>query len=426
MLETLEFPLIPVLAQMEITGVKFDKVVLNEVSEILKEKLEKVEDELFDLAGERINLKSAKQVSQLLSKIIDPVTAKKTKTGQVSTSESILIDLAPGNRIAELLLRVRKLGKIISTYTESLPQYINKKTGRIHPDFKQTTTATGRLSCADPNLQNLPIIYEEGREVRRTLVPESNRLVIVAADYSQIELRLLAALSKDSTLIFAFKNNKDIHNITAAKVFGIKETEVTKDLRAKAKMVNYGIPYGLSAFGLSQNLKIKMAEASQIIENYFSEFDSIKNYTKEHLNYAREKEYTETLLGRRRYIRDINSKNGTVRKNAERIAINAPLQGLAADIIKLAMIKIDKAFRMEKLKSKMILQVHDELVFEVYKPELEKAISIIKKYMEKPIDLGIPLEVNIGVGENWLDLKKTALKERKKSSKKKRLKKLNS
>jgi DNA polymerase I len=417
LLKNIEFPLIPVLAQMELTGVKFDKFVLKEVSKKLKEESDALEQQIFKEIGTEINLRSSVQVSELLSKMLDPKKARKTVTGRVSTSEATLSEMAPHNLFARLLLRYRKLEKIISTYADSLPDCINRKTGRIHPSYNQTVTATGRLSCTNPNLQNLPIKSEEGREIRRALVPTSDEFIIVAADYSQIELRILAALSKDNTLTEAFKKGKDIHSVTASRLFDVEESGITKEMRAKSKMVNYGIAYGLSAFGLSQNLKISQAEAKEIIENYFLEFPGIRAYIDDSIESAKTNGYTETFLGRRRYLSHINSGNATVRKAEERIAINAPIQGLSADIIKLAMVKLQDFIRTEKLESKMILQVHDELVFEVYKPELNIMLKAIKRIMENPIDLGIPLEVNIGLGNNWMELEPVRLEKSKSNTK---------
>lgn len=400
----LELPLIDVLAQMEENGITIDTKALAEISRIFNKKIGEIEEKIYSLAGEKINLKSSKQTGDLFSRLMPEVSIKKTKTGQISTAEASLEALAGEYEIAGHMLTFRKLTKLVSTYTESLPTYINAETGRVHADFRQTSTATGRLSCINPNLQNLPIRTEEGREVRKAVVPSEKDYIILSADYSQIELRLLAALSNDPALTEAFATNKDIHTITAARVFHVAEDQVTDDMRSKAKMVNYGIAYGISAFGLSQRLKIKMAEAKEIIDHYFGGFPSIKSYIDSTIEKARELGYTETLTGRKRPLPDITSRNGTVRKMAERIAINAPLQGLAADIIKVAMIEIQKYINENRLKTKMILQVHDELVFEVYQPELEEIKTIVREKMETAIPLPVPIEVNLGIGENWLDL----------------------
>ncbi|HEY8402864.1 MAG TPA: DNA polymerase I, partial [Cytophagaceae bacterium] len=400
----LELPLAFVLAEMEIAGIRFDEEALREISDLLKVRINKLERKIYELAGVEFNIKSPKQTAEIFVKMLKGDAAKKTKTGQLSTSESVLQDLAKEYEIAEHLLTYRKLSKVVSTYADSLPKYIHSKTGRIHADFNQAVTATGRLSCSNPNLQNLPILTEEGREVRKAVVPEDDRYMILAADYSQIELRLLAALSQDEALTEAFRGNLDIHSITAAKVFNVTEAEVTEDMRSKAKMVNYGIAYGISPYGLSQNLKIKQAEAKEIIDQYFLNFPSIKRFIDKQIEFARKNNYTTTLTGRRRLLTDINSRNGTVRKMAERIAINAPIQGLAADMIKIAMVNIRNIFKEKGLKTKMILQVHDELVFEVFKEELDTVARIVKEEMENAVNLGVPIEVNIGVGNNWLEL----------------------
>jgi DNA polymerase-1 len=401
--EEIDLPLTEVLEAIEKAGIKINSRELQRISELYKPEIGRVEKVIYEEAGIEFNVRSTKQTAEVLGQIMDK-TGKKTKTGQLSTSEEALSGYAESYQIAEYLLRYRKLSKLVSTYTESLPKYINKMTGRIHAEFLQVSTATGRLSCINPNLQNIPIRSQEGKEVRRAVIPENDDYLILSADYSQIELRILASLTGDEGLVAAFANNTDVHTVTAARVFSVNENEVTDDMRSKAKMVNYGIAYGLSAFGLSRNLKIKMAEAKEIIENYFSEFPSIRNFIDSSVSSAREKGYAETLTGRRRYIADINSGNGTERRAAERIAINAPVQGLAADMIKVSMINIYRVLKERKLKTKMIIQVHDELVFEVFKPELEEVKKIVRENMESAISLKVPVEINIGVGENWLEL----------------------
>lgn len=400
----IDLPLVNVIARMELNGIRIDREALNEISLLFKEEIGRVEQRIFEIAGYQFNLNSSRQTADLLSGILKNGSVRKTKTGQFSTSEATLNEYAGKYEIARQLLRFRKLSKLVSTYTESLPAFIDPDTGRVHAGFLQVNTATGRLSCTNPNLQNLPIRSEEGREVRRAVIPENDEYLILSADYSQIELRLLAGLSKDEGLREAFLNQEDVHTATAAKVFNIPEQEVTDEMRSKAKMVNYGIAYGISPFGLSQRLKISMSEAKEIIQQYFLKFPGIKHFIDTTILKARECGYTETLTGRRRYIEDINSGNGTERRAAERIAINAPIQGLAADLIKLSMIRIEDAFQQRKLRSRMIMQVHDELVFEVYQPELKEAAALVKEIMESSIDAGVPLEVNLGVGENWLDL----------------------
>lgn len=400
----IDLPVSRVIGRMELNGIKIDTDALKDITVLFQNEISEVEQQIFNLAGEKLNLKSSKQTAEMFSRILKDTPFKKTKTGQLSTSEASLLDYAGEYEVAQHLLRYRRLSKLVSTYTESLPTYINAKTKRIHADFLQTSTATGRLSCNNPNLQNLPIQSEEGKEVRRAVIPDNNEYVILAADYSQIELRLLACLSKDKGLTEAFLNHEDIHTTTAAKVFNVSMAEVTDAMRSKAKMVNYGIAYGISAFGLSQRLKISMSEAKQIIEQYFIKFPGIKHFIEETIQFARDNGYTKTLTGRRRYIDDINSKNGTERRAAERIAINAPIQGLAADIIKISMIDIDKEFRKRNFKTKLIMQVHDELVFEVFKEELDEVRKIVKDNMEHALKMDVPLEVNIAVGKNWLEM----------------------
>jgi len=400
----IDLPLSFVLAKMELNGIRIDQKALDESSQLFQREIETLQNKIYDIAGEPFNINSPKQVSEVLTKIVKNTSMKKTKTGQLSTSEATLMEFAGEYEIAELLLRYRRLNKIVTTYTDSLPKFIDSKTGRIHADFQQVSTATGRLSCLSPNLQNLPIRTEEGREIRKAIIPGDQDSMILAADYSQIELRLFAGLSKDETLCQAFADKLDVHTITAAKVFNVKESEVTEEMRSKSKMVNYGIAYGISPFGLSQRLKIPMSEAKEIIKQYFEKFPGIKTYIENSLASARDLGYTKTITNRRRFIDEINSRNGTERRAAERMAINAPIQGLAADLIKLSMIEIDSYLKSSNMKSKMIMQIHDELVFEAPKSELEQLGQLVRQKMEHAISFPIPLEVNIGVGKNWLDL----------------------
>jgi DNA polymerase-1 len=400
----IDLPLSSVLARVELNGIRIDKNALADISQLFQKEMEGIQNKIYDIAGHPFNINSSKQVSEVLTSIVKDPSMKKTKTGQLSTSEATLMEFAAQYEIAELLLRYRRLNKIVTTYTDSLPKFINSKTERIHADFQQVTTSTGRLSCLNPNLQNLPIRTEEGREIRKAIIPHDPDSMILAADYSQIELRLFAGLSKDETLCQAFADQLDVHTITASKVFNVNESEVTEEMRSKSKMVNYGIAYGISPFGLSQRLKISMAEAKEIIKQYFEKFPGIKTYIENSLKSARELGYTCTITNRRRYIDDINSRNGTERRAAERMAINAPIQGLAADLIKLSMIEIDSYLKSSNMKSKMIMQVHDELVFEAPKSELIELGKMVREKMEHAIDFPVPLEVNIGVGKNWLDL----------------------
>lgn len=403
-LENVEAPLITVLADMEREGVRIDKEMLAKYSTELETDIARLEKEIYEVAGVEFNIASPKQLGEVLfdKLALDP-KAKKTKTGQYKTDEEVLNNLAREHEIAQKIIDFRQLQKLKSTYVDSLPLLINKNTGRVHTSFNQAVAATGRLSSTDPNLQNIPIRTDRGREVRKAFIPRDEEHVLLSADYSQIELRIVAAISEDTGMIEDFKKGLDIHTATAAKVFGVALDEVDRDMRRKAKMVNFGIIYGISAFGLSQRLEIPRKEAAEIIESYFKQYPNIKMYMNDTIEFAKDKGYVETLLGRRRYLRDINSANHTVRSFAERNAINAPIQGSAADMIKLAMIKIHKEMQEKDLKSKMILQVHDELLFDVYKPELEDIKPLIKKEMMGAMDLAVPLEVEMGVGRNWLE-----------------------
>jgi DNA polymerase I len=399
-----ETPLIQVLADVECAGVKIDTEALKEFSKELEVDIREVEKLIYEEAGAQFNIASPKQLGDILfDKLkIDP-KAKKTKTGQYATGEEVLSKLAADHKIANQILEYRELQKLKSTYVDSLPLLISPTDGRIHTCYNQAVAATGRLSSTNPNLQNIPIRTDRGREIRKAFVPRDSNHLILSADYSQIELRIIAAFSKEQNMIESFKKGIDIHTTTASKVFKVGLGEVTADMRRKAKMVNFGIIYGISAFGLSQRLSIPRKEAAEIIEAYNIEFPALKKYMDEIINIAREQEYVETILGRRRYLRDINSRNITIRGYAERNAINAPIQGSAADMIKVAMINIHGWMKKEKLKSKMIMQVHDELVFDVLKSEVEIIKPAISECMKNAIPMEVPMEIGIGVGTNWLE-----------------------
>lgn len=399
----IEMPLMPVLADMEYTGVLIDVESLKQYSLSLQERIIAKEKEIFSLAGYEFNISSPRQVGELIYDKLQIVeTARKTKTGQNSTSEEVLVSLKGKHPIINLILKHRGLKKLLSTYVDALPEIINKKTGRIHTSYNQTVAATGRLSSSNPNLQNIPIRDEDGKEIRKAFIPDAG-CTFLSADYSQIELRLMAHLSDDENLIESFNAGDDIHTATASKIFKVDMNSVDKDMRRKAKTANFGIIYGISAFGLSERLDIPRSEAKQLIDDYFITYPKIKEYTDSVVQSAREKGYVETLFGRRRYLNDINSRNSVVRGYAERNAVNAPIQGTAADIIKIAMINIFRRFKEEKIKSKMILQVHDELNFTVYNEELEKVKSIVKNEMESAVKLKVPLIAECGVGVNWLE-----------------------
>ncbi|MCF8370435.1 MAG: DNA polymerase I [Bacteroidales bacterium] len=402
--EEIEMPLVPVLADMEKTGVKLNGEALKLFAEDLTQTIFATEKEIIKMAGQDFNVSSPKQLGEVLfdrMKLDDK--AKKTKTGQYSTNEETLARIQDKHPIIARILEYRGQKKLLSTYVEALPLLINKKTGKIHTSYNQAVAATGRLSSVNPNLQNIPIREEQGREIRRAFIPSDENHTFFSADYSQIELRLMAHLSEDPNLLEAFQNNEDIHTATAAKINKIPIAEVTRDMRSKAKTANFGIIYGISAFGLSQRLNISRSEGKDLIDGYFESYPKVKEYMDESIRIAREKGYVETLLGRRRQLADINSRNAVVRGMAERNAINAPIQGSAADIIKLAMINIYHRFNEEKLQSKMILQVHDELNFDVYKPELEKVREIVIHEMQNAVSLKVPLIVDYGMGENWLE-----------------------
>jgi DNA polymerase-1 len=402
-LQDIELPLIPVLGDMERQGVKIDKEFLNEYSANLKYEIDVVSEEIFSLAGLKFNLDSPKQMGEVLFKHLKLPQDKKTATGQASTNEEVLQRLAPEYPIAAKILDYREIAKLKSTYVDALPELIHAKTGRVHTTFNQTIAATGRLSSINPNLQNIPIRSERGMKIRRAFIPRDENHTLISADYSQIELRLVAEISNEENMLKDFRDGIDIHTATAARVFGVPTAEVTKEMRSKAKMVNFGIIYSISAFGLSQRLGIPRKEAASLIENYFIQYPGIKKYMDDTLVFARENGFVKTIMGRRRYLKDINSKNFTVRGFAEREAINAPVQGSAADMIKIAMINIHKKFSEQNILSKMTLQVHDELVFDVLNNELEIVKPIIADCMVNAIKLNVPIEVEIGVGQNWLE-----------------------
>ncbi|HET9486030.1 MAG TPA: DNA polymerase I [Chryseosolibacter sp.] len=404
LMREIEMPLAKVLAAMEYEGVKVDVSALNKMSEELKVEIERVQKEIYAISGVEFNIGSPKQLGEILfdqMKLIEK--PKKTKTGQFATGEDVLQGLAAEHEIARKILDYREYDKLRSTYVEALPKMISQYDGRIHTDYRQAWAVTGRLSSNNPNLQNIPIRTEKGRLIRKAFVARNEDYVFMSADYSQIELRIAASFAKDETMIEAFRTRRDIHTTTAAKVFKVPLEEVTPDMRRKAKEVNFGILYGSTAFGLSQNLRIPRGEAVEIIKAYFHEFSAIKRYMDNAINTAREKEYVETLMGRRRYLRDINSRNVSTRGFAERNAINAPIQGTAADIIKIAMVNIHNWLVKEKLQTRMTMQVHDELVFDVHKNEVDRVKENIMRLMCGAVQLEVPMEVEVGVGENWLD-----------------------
>ncbi|MCB0455902.1 MAG: DNA polymerase I, partial [Aequorivita sp.] len=402
--DEIEVPLLRVLADMELEGINLDEEFLKKLSKELDTDILNLEKHIYEAAGETFNIASPKQLGDILfekMKLIDK--PKKTKTGQYSTAEDVLSYLAKDHKIIADVLEYRGLTKLKSTYVDALPEQVEPTTGRVHTDYMQTVAATGRLSSNNPNLQNIPIRTERGREVRKAFIPRNDDYVLMAADYSQIELRIIAALSEENTMIEAFKNGEDIHASTASKVFNVPLSEVTREQRSNAKTVNFGIIYGVSAFGLSNQTDLSRGKAKDLIETYYKTYPKLRNYISEQIDFARENGYVQTVLGRRRYLKDINGSNQVVRGAAERNAVNAPIQGSAADIIKIAMINIHKKLEAENYKSKMLLQVHDELVFDAYKPELEKLKTMVKHEMENAYKLSVPLDVDLGVGENWLE-----------------------
>jgi DNA polymerase-1 len=401
-----ENPLVRVLTDMEFEGIRVDMEFLREYSKELDKDARQSEEKVYAQAGERFNLASPQQLGKILFEKmqLDP-KAKKTKTGQYATGEDVLLKLASRHQIVDDILAFRELTKLKSTYVDALPLMINRKTGRVHTSYAQAVAVTGRLSSNNPNLQNIPIRTERGREIRKAFIPRNEEFVLVSADYSQIELRIVAAISGDPNMCAAFREGKDIHTATAAKVFNVDEKEVTKEMRYKAKSVNFGIIYGQGAFGLADNLGISRSEAKEIIDNYKKQFEGIQRYMDETINFAREHGYVETLVGRKRWLKDINSANFTIRGFAERNAINSPIQGTAADMIKLAMIKVHEEFRRQGFRSKMLLQVHDELVFDAHKDELDIIKPIIMRCMQTalPLPQDVPANAEIGAGINWLE-----------------------
>jgi DNA polymerase-1 len=401
-----ENPLVKVLTAMEYEGIRIDEAFLNEYSKELEKEAREAEESVYKQAGVRFNLASPKQLGEVLfdKMQIDP-KAKKTKTGQYATGEDVLLKLAANNKIVDDILIFREFTKLKSTYVDALPLMINKKTGRVHTSYAQAVAVTGRLSSNNPNLQNIPIRTERGREIRKAFIPRDKDHVLMSADYSQIELRIVAAISGDTNMCEAFKTGKDIHNATAAKVFNVEEKDVTKEMRYKAKSVNFGIIYGQGAFGLAENLGISRTEAKEIIDNYKKQFPNIQKYMDDTIHFAQEHGYVQTLMGRKRWLKDINSANFTVRAFAERNAINSPIQGSAADMIKLAMIKIHAEFSKHNFKSKMLLQVHDELVFDAHKDEIEKIKPIILNCMQTALALPneVPTDAELGMGVSWLE-----------------------
>ena len=402
--KNIEMPLVPVLARMEREGIKIDVHSLRSYSGELGETIIRLEREIIELAGRPFNVGSPRQLGEVLFddlKLSDK--PKKTKTGQYATSEVILEGLRKKHPIIESILNFRELKKLKSTYVDALPELVHKKTGRVHTSFNQTVAATGRLSSTNPNLQNIPIRTQNGRKVRAMFVPADENHVLMAADYSQIELRIIAALAEDEAMISAFKNGEDIHKATAAKVFEVPPEEVSREQRSNAKTVNFGIVYGVSAFGLSQQTDMSRKEAKAAIDGYFRTYPGIKEYMDKQVSIARDKGYVETITGRRRYLKDIESRNAVVRGHSERNAVNAPIQGSAADIIKLAMIELDRSMRHAKMKSKMLLQVHDELVFDARLDELDALKAMVIEKMEAAVALSVPMVAEVGTGNNWLE-----------------------
>jgi len=400
----IEMPLLKVLSTMELNGIKLDSEFLKELSNKFHKELKELEKSIFKLSNQDFNLASPKQLGEVLfgeMKIIE--NPKKTKSGQYSTSEEVLSKLAEEHVIVEKVLEWRSLQKLLNTYVDALPKQVDTTTERIHAEFNQAVASTGRLSSNNPNLQNIPIRNPRGREVRKAFICENENYVMLSADYSQIELRVIAALSEDPNMISAFNKNLDIHSSTASKVFNVKLEDVTKEQRSNAKTVNFGIIYGVSAFGLSNQTSLTRSESKLLIESYYDAYPKLKNYISSQINFARENGYVETILGRKRYLRDINSRNVIVRGAAERNAVNAPVQGSAADIIKIAMIKIHEKFQESNFESKMLVQVHDELVFEVHKKELEQVKKIIKIEMEQAYSFCVPLKVDMDQGLNWFE-----------------------
>lgn len=402
--DEIEIPLLRVLAAMELEGINLDKDFLHSLAEALDGDIAQLEKEIHEAAGEEFNVASPKQLGEILFGKMNLVEKpKKTKTGQFSTAEDVLSDLASEHKIIRDVLEYRGLAKLKSTYIDALPNEVAPSTHRVHTEYMQTVAATGRLSSNNPNLQNIPIRTERGRQVRKAFIPRNEDYLILAADYSQIELRIIASLSEEDNMIDAFKRKEDIHASTASRVFNVPIEEVTREQRDQAKTVNFGIIYGVSAFGLSRQTGLSRSESKELIDTYYKTYPRLRNYISEQIQFARDEGYVKTVLERRRYLKDINARNQMVRAAAERNAVNAPIQGSAADIIKIAMIHIFKKLEAGNFKSKMLLQVHDELVFDAYKPELEKLKKLVKEEMENAYKLTVPLVVDLGVGENWLE-----------------------
>ncbi len=403
--DEIEIPLVQVLADMETEGINLDVDFLKNMSIEMQKDIDTFEEQIYETAGEKFNLASPKQLGEVLfdKMKIGGAKQKKTKTGQYATGEEVLSFLADEHQIVRDILEWRQMVKLQSTYIDALPNQVDEKTGRVHTDYMQTVAATGRLSSTNPNLQNIPIRTEKGRLIRKAFIARDENYRLLAADYSQIELRIIAAISGEENMIKAFQNNEDIHRSTAAKVFNVPLEEVTKEQRSQAKTVNFGIIYGVSAFGLSNQTNLSRKESSELIDTYYETYPKLKAYMANQVDFARENGYVETVLGRRRYLKDINSANAIVRGGAERNAVNAPIQGSAADIIKIAMINIHKKLTAENWKSRMLLQVHDELVFDVHNSELEKIQPMIKHEMENAFKMAVPLDVEIGLGKNWLE-----------------------
>ena len=400
----IEIPMINVLSEMETEGIKIDISFLEKLDKEFEEDLEKLKKEIFKKSGEEFNLNSPKQLGEILFDKLKLVSKpKKTKTGQYSTSEEVLSSLANDHKIIEDILEWRSLDKLQNTYVKSLPNEVSSLTNRVHSSFNQTVTTTGRLSSNNPNLQNIPIRTANGQKIRRAFIPRNNDYTLMAADYSQIELRVIASMSNEENMIDAFVNNQDIHTMTASKIYNVDPENVTREQRGNAKTVNFGIIYGVSAFGLSQQTDLNRSESKVMIDNYFLNYPGLKKYMSDQIDFARNNGYVETIMGRRRYLQNINSQNNMLRSGAERNAINAPIQGSAADIIKIAMININSELKKQSLKSKMLLQVHDELVFDVHKSEKDQIKDIVKTTMESAVKLKVPLKIDLEFGKNWLE-----------------------
>ena len=402
--KSIEIPLLKTLSKMERVGVNLDSHFLKNLSKKTTKDLNILKEKIYKIAGLEFNISSPKQLGEVLfDRLKISSKPKKTKTGQYSTSEDILAELVDENIIIKLILEYRSISKLLNTYIDSLPNQVSGKSGRIHTQYIQTVASTGRLSSINPNLQNIPIRSERGREIRKAFIAKNKDYFILAADYSQIELRIIASISKEENMINAFKNNEDIHAATASSVFNVPISNVSREQRSNAKIVNFGIIYGVSAFGLSNQTDLNRNESKLLIDTYYKKYPRLKEYTSDQISFARNNGYVQTLLGRRRYLKDINSRNAVVRGTAERNAINAPIQGSAADIIKIAMINIQNKLESEDYQSKMLLQVHDELVFDVFKPELNRVINMVKSEMMNAYKIEVPLKVDINYGLNWLE-----------------------